>query len=176
MSRLDSAIRRLQAQRLLLDQAALDIGSMDGVVLELGLGNGRTYDHLRSILPDRDIYVFERDVQAHPDCIPDDAHLFLGDVIEGLNRAQKTLSAKTVLVHADLGTGDSQASQDFAKNKLSAAIIPLLAAGAHVLCDQQLLLPGATKLPLPKEMDADRYHAYRMDDPKKALKPVLKAA
>ena len=71
MSRLDSAIRRLQAQRDLLNQAAQDIGSMEGVVLELGLGNGRTYDHMRAILPDREIYVFEREVRAHPDCIPD---------------------------------------------------------------------------------------------------------
>jgi hypothetical protein len=176
MSRLDSAIRRLQAQRRLLDQAASDIQSLEGVVLELGLGNGRTYDHLRHVLPNRDIYVFEREVQAHPDCVPEDDHLFLGDVIDGLHRAQKTLRARAVLVHADLGTGDSQASRDFAKNHLSPAIIPLLAEGAQILSDQPLSLPGATQLPLPKGMDADRYHVYRVDGPIEAHKRFHKAA
>src|SRR4051812_41343381 len=45
MTRLDSAIRRLTAQRDLLNWAAQAIGPT-GLVLELGLGNGRTYDHL----------------------------------------------------------------------------------------------------------------------------------
>ena len=87
MSRLDSAIRRLQAQRACLDTAAGMITGMPGVVLELGLGNGRTFDHLRSRLPERDIYVFDRQVAAHPDCIPRDDHLFLGDLAETLPRA-----------------------------------------------------------------------------------------
>ena len=165
MSRLDSAIRRLQAQRDLLNQAAQDIGSMEGVVLELGLGNGRTYDHMRAILPDREIYVFEREVRAHPDCIPDDQHLFLGDVIDNLGLARKTLAGRAILVHADLGSGDKDANMAFARNKLSPALLPLLATGAYVVSDQPLSLPGAVMLPLPAGMDLDRYHIYRADDP-----------
>ena len=49
MSRLDSFIRRLEAQRACLNRAAELIGDLEGVVLELGLGNGRTYDHLREL-------------------------------------------------------------------------------------------------------------------------------
>ncbi|MDX1738439.1 MAG: class I SAM-dependent methyltransferase, partial [Alphaproteobacteria bacterium] len=60
MSRLDSVIRRLEAQRACLNSAAELVGARVGHVLELGLGNGRTYDHLREILPDREIFVFER--------------------------------------------------------------------------------------------------------------------
>ena len=61
MSRLDSFIRRLEAQRACLDRAAALIAGIDGAVLELGLGNGRTYDHLRELFqaPNvhwRDIY------------------------------------------------------------------------------------------------------------------------
>ena len=52
MTRLDSVIRRLTAQRDLLNWAAEEI-SPAGLILELGLGNGRTYDHLRTRLPDR---------------------------------------------------------------------------------------------------------------------------
>ena len=80
MTRLDSAIRRLQAQRTCLDWAVSKIATLPGPVLELGLGNGRTYDHLRSKLPGRRIFVFERKVAAHPECIPDDQYLFEGDV------------------------------------------------------------------------------------------------
>ena len=60
MTRLDSAIRRLEAQRACLDRAAALVRGVPGPVLELGLGNGRTYDHLRARLPGRDIFVFER--------------------------------------------------------------------------------------------------------------------
>ena len=54
MSRLDSFIRRLEAQRACLNRAADTIRGIDGIVLELGLGNGRTYDHLRALFPDRE--------------------------------------------------------------------------------------------------------------------------
>jgi hypothetical protein len=169
-------IRRLQAQRVLLDQAANDIQSLDGVVLELGLGNGRTYDHLRTTLPDHDIFVFEREVQAHPDCIPDADHLFLGDVIDSLGHAKATLGGKAILVHADLGSGDSEANRKFARDALSPALAPLLAKGAYVLSDQPLTLPGAKVVPLPKGIEPGRYHVYRMDDPKAAVRPLNKAA
>ena len=52
-------------------------------------GNGRTYDHLRDLFPGRDIYVFERKVAAHPDCIPADDRLFLGDADQSIPRAAR---------------------------------------------------------------------------------------
>src|SRR5689334_15757612 len=97
MSRLDSFIRRLEAQRACLDQAARLIEGLPGNVLEFGLGNGRTYDHLRERLPDREIYVFERQIAAHPACIPPADHLFLGDFLDTLPRAGVQLGAHTVL-------------------------------------------------------------------------------
>ncbi len=66
MSRLDSFIRRLEAQRRCLEMGARHIAALPGPVLELGLGHGRTYDHLRQILPAREIYVFERALAAAP--------------------------------------------------------------------------------------------------------------
>jgi hypothetical protein len=84
VSRLDSAIRRLEAQRACLDHAVALIADLDGIVLELGLGNGRTFDHLRERLPGREVYVFERHVAAHPACVPACDHLILGDVRDGL--------------------------------------------------------------------------------------------
>src|SRR5205814_1894331 len=65
MSRLDSFIRRITAQRATLDHICSLIGHFDGPVLELGLGNGRTYDHLRERLPGRRIIAFDRALVAH---------------------------------------------------------------------------------------------------------------
>jgi hypothetical protein len=70
MTRLDSFIRRIRAQRACLNRAADLIKGVPGPVLELGLGNGRTYDHLRELMPERQIYAFDRQLAAHPDCIP----------------------------------------------------------------------------------------------------------
>ena len=95
MSRLDSFIRRLEAQRACLNHAAALIAGVDGAVLELGLGNGRTYDHLRALFPDREIFVFDRRVAAHPDCIPDDAHMILGDVRETLPAALPQIQVRS---------------------------------------------------------------------------------
>ena len=86
MSRLDSVIRRLQAQRSCIDHAIGLIAGRPGPVFEVGLGNGRTYDHLRARMPDRTIYAFDRQVAAHPNCIPPGDHLVLGD-------ARRTLPA-----------------------------------------------------------------------------------
>ena len=70
MSRLDSFIRRLEAQRACLDATPGWIKGIVGPILELGLGNGRTYDHLRGLHPGREIFVFERQPAAHPDSSP----------------------------------------------------------------------------------------------------------
>ena len=52
MSRLDSFIRRMTAQRDILNQIATQsLLPESGDVLELGLGNGRTYSHLREVFP-----------------------------------------------------------------------------------------------------------------------------
>src|SRR3989337_1351706 len=105
MSRLDSFIRRLEAQRACLNSAAQLIASVPGNVLEFGLGNGRPYDHLREQLRGREIYVFERKVAAHPDCIPPDDRLFLGDAREAIPKAAQKLGATAALIHTDLATG-----------------------------------------------------------------------
>src|SRR5829696_7299425 len=111
MTRLDSAIRRLTAQRDLLDWAAQNVGPA-GLVLEIGLGNGRTYDHLRAKLPGREIHVFERSPAAHPDCIPPDSRLVVGDIFETLPLfTERFGSGSAALIHVDIGTGDEEANR-----------------------------------------------------------------
>ena len=57
MSRLDSFIARMEAQRDCLNFLQAPVSALSGPILEIGLGNGRTYDHLRQLFPGRDIYV-----------------------------------------------------------------------------------------------------------------------
>lgn len=161
MSRLDSAIRRLEAQRACLDMALARIGDRPGVILELGLGNGRTYDHLREIAPEREIYVFERKVAAHPDCIPPDDRLFEGDIMATLPEAAARLGAKAVLVHSDIGTGDTDRNAALAK-EIAALLPPLLAPGALLLSDQILPVIGAKALPLPDGVAKGRYQVAQV--------------
>ena len=164
MSRLDSAIRRLSAQRACLDLAARLIADLPGPVLELGLGNGRSYDHLRARLPDREIFVFDRQVAAHPDCIPDPEHLILGDFRATLPAAAARLAGRAALraslAHADFGSGDPTATAALAAF-LGPAIRRLMAPGGIVVSDQPLAAPGLTELPPPEEVPAGRYFLYR---------------
>lgn len=160
MSRLDSAIRRLEAQRACLNHAADLIRDLPGPVVELGLGNGRTYDHLRQILPGRAIFAFDRQVAAHPDCIPDATHLVLGDFNETLPAALGRVGTRAALIHADTGTGEA------ARNaKLATWLAPHLAAlvrpGGVILSDQELLPLAAQALSLPPGVSPGRYYLYR---------------
>ena len=160
MSRLDSFLRRLQAQRDCLNAAVDLIRELPGPVFELGLGNGRTYDHLREACPRREIFVFEREVSAHPDCVPDAEHLFEGTIDHTLAAAEGRFSGAVALVHADLGSG--QAARDAETAAMVSALLPvLLAPGAVVVSDQQLNLAGAETLPLPPDVQVGRYFMYR---------------
>lgn len=160
MSRLDSVIRRLEAQRACLNAASAAIADQPGVVLELGLGNGRTFDHLRQQLPDREIFVFERSVNAHPDCIPDDDHLIIGDLKETLPMAADRLAGRVALVHSDIGTGDPARNARFAA-WLGRAIQPFLGNGAIMLSDQELPDLAACEQMLPPGVPEGRYFFYR---------------
>lgn len=162
MSRLDSAIRRLMAQRACLDLACELIAGAPGHVFELGLGNGRTYDHLRERLPDREIFVFERSVSAHPDCVPDDDHLFLGDVLDALPAAGERFRGTVALLHADVGTGVAEHNRRLAA-RISPLLPPLLAPGAIVVTDQEMALPAAAPISLPGGVAPGRYHMVRND-------------
>ncbi|HWD56797.1 MAG TPA: class I SAM-dependent methyltransferase [Stellaceae bacterium] len=160
MSRLDSFIRRLEAQRACLGHAAALIAGLEGPVLELGLGNGRTYDHLRELFPDRAIYVCEREVAAHPDCIPPADMLLLGDMFATLPAARGRLGGRVALAHFDAGTGDAAANLRLAAG-LRPLLLPLLRAGAVLATQQVMAGPGLEMLPLPEGVPEGRYHLYR---------------
>ena len=78
LTRLEKLLYRLEAQHAVLAWAFEQIAAREGIVFELGLGKGRTYDHLCRHLPGRQIWVFEREVDAIPDCVPNPAFLIEG--------------------------------------------------------------------------------------------------
>jgi len=160
MSRLDSYIRRMQAQKLCLDHAAQVIGAQPGPVLELGFGNGRTYDHLRELFPGRPIYVFDRQINPHPDCVPPAELMRLGDFRETLPRFLDEAPAPAVLIHADIGTGDKIASLRLARD-LAPTLSQLLAPGGLLAGDQPMTDEALEALPLPDGVQVGRYHLYR---------------
>lgn len=160
MSRLDSFIRRLEAQRACLNHAAELIAGIDGIVLELGLGNGRTYDHLRELFPGRDIYVCERQVAAHPDCVPPADRLLLGDLRETLPAARGRFAGRVALAHLDVGTGDAAGNRALAAELLP-LVVPLLCAGGVMASDPVMDCPELAQLPLPSGVAVGRYHLYR---------------
>ncbi len=160
MSRLDSFIRRLEAQRSCLDHATRLIVDLPGIVVELGLGNGRTFDHLRERVGEREIFVFERKPDPHPLCAPDAAHLIIGDLADTLPLAEHRLPGPAALAHSDIGSGDAAASGEVAA--LVARHLPwLLAPGAIVVSDQPLASGLLAPLALPPSVAPGRYFMYR---------------
>ncbi len=161
MSRLVLNIERLKAQRACLDHAAELVRGLSGPILELGLGNGRTFDHLREILPGREIFVFDREVGAHPDCIPDKAHLYLGDFRDTVPRAVERFGRTAALIHADVGSADPAADAKKAAF-LAASFAELLRPGGVLASDRDVGFAGAQPLALPNGAAQGRYFLYRV--------------
>jgi len=160
MSKLDSFIRRMSAQRDCLNLVAERLQGVSGPVLELGLGNGRTYDHLRELFDEDDVYVFDRYKNAHPDYSPDDEHMILGDFRETLPTSVLRLPGSAKLAHCDIGTGDKE--QSVALAELIAPVLNnLLQSGGYVVSDQPFPYPGWEMQPLPDGVAEGRYHIYR---------------
>ena len=161
MSRLDSFIRRMTAQRDCLNWAAKAISAIPGPVLEFGLGNGRTYDHLQEILPGRNIYVFERELRAHAISTPPEAFLILGDIEQTLPRTANRLPEKAALAHIDLGTSNVTAYHALA-SRIGRPVKELMTTGGLIVSNIGLDIPGLTSLDPPPGVKPGRYFIYRV--------------
>lgn len=158
MSRLESFRRRLTAQIDGLNWALAQTSSVPGDVIELGLGNGRSYDHLRKGT-DKRIWVVDRVLQCHPSCVPPEADFLQGDA----DTALQTLGGKGIkaaLVHSDLGNGDDDRSVRLGA-RLSPLIAAVLAPGGLAVSQEPLV--GLTRVEGPATVIGDRYFFYRMD-------------
>ncbi len=158
MSRLDSVIRRLTAQRDILNHlASARALPATGAIFEVGLGNGRTYSHLRELFPDRRIVAFDRTLAAHASSTPAPTDLVLGEIAE---TAPAFAGHGAAMVHADIGTGypdrDAQTL-----TWLPQLAVSLLAPGGIAISGLPLDHPELTALPLPQGIEGDRYFLYR---------------
>jgi hypothetical protein len=152
-------IRRLEAQRACLASAAKLVESLPGPFLELGLGNGRTYDHLRELAPDREIFVFERSPAAHPECTPAGEFLIEGDFTETLGQRIGHLGKRAALAHCDIGSGIKDQDMELACT-ISSDLDALLSVGAVVLSDQRFDRQNWSALAVPEGVDIERYFMY----------------
>ena len=155
MSRLESHIRRCQAQCKCIERAAELMSELPGPVLEVGLGNGRTYSHIREHLPEREIFVFDRQIAAYPDCIPNADHIFLGEVTETLPLAVARFAGTIPLVHVDLAP---EVVRDIAHH-----LPKLLRPGGIALAQAEAKAEGLVPLELPEGIAPGRYFIYRGD-------------
>lgn len=159
-TRLEKLYYRLEAQHACLSWVFGQIAGIEGPVFELGLGMGRTYDHLRRNLPDRDIHVFERIVRPIPDCMPPEDFLVRGEIAETLPIYAERFAGQVVLAHSDVG--DFTVDHNGEMRGLLAGILPpAVMPGGFVLSDIDLDLPGFKPVPLPAGAREDRYYMYR---------------
>jgi S-adenosyl-L-methionine methyltransferase len=160
LTRLEKLLFRLEAQHLCLEWAFREIADTPGIVFEMGLGHGRTYDHLRTHLPEREIYVLDREIDSFDDCVPPSDRLLLGDIEETLSAAADRFGRKVILAHADLGSY-TEAHNLAVAAKLNRSLPGVLAPSAIVISDLPLDLKGTSQLPLPAGAREGRYFLYR---------------
>ncbi|ALG73930.1 hypothetical protein VY88_19840 [Azospirillum thiophilum] len=160
-SLLDRMIDRLTVQRDALAWAERAVAGRDGLVLEVGLGKGRTFDHLRHLFPPRDILVFDMWVRVPPELTPDGDRLFVGDFQATMPAAAEHFGRCARLAHADFGSTDR--GHDARQAAWLAPLIDaLMLPGGIVLSDRPLERPGWTRLDLPAD-ERWTYHAWRVE-------------
>lgn len=160
ISRLEKTLFRLQAQHACLSWLFQEIAGKAGVVVELGLGHGRTFDHLRRHLPDREIYVFDRANDAYQDCQPDPNFLFLGEIAETLPAITPRIAGRVIMANSDIGSFNPE--RNVASAALSSRLLPpTIAPGGFIMSDLPLTIPDFRALALPAGAPEDRYYLYQ---------------
>jgi hypothetical protein len=160
LSRLEKTLFRLQAQHASFAHLVTLIEGRPGIVAELGLGHGRTFDHLRRTLPDREIYVFDHADNAYQDCRPDPAYMIAGDIADTFPPFAERFAGQVILANSDVGSFDS-ASNARAAALMSRILPPAIAPHGYVMSDLPLTMPGFEQLPTPEGARDGAYYLYR---------------
>jgi len=158
---LSRMIARLQTQRACLDFAALEIRPLPGPVLELGLGKARTYDRLRHLFPERSIYAFDYEMTCRPELSPDSPYLYLGDFLDTLPDAARSLGRVAALAHVDVGTHD-EARDTALAGSLAALLDALVKPGGLVLSDRAMTYSTWSSKGLPGDARGWPYFIYQV--------------
>jgi len=161
MSRLDSFLRRMTAQRILLDEAARLVRDLDGPIVDLGIGNGRTLDHLGALFPDRRIFAFDKYLHSAIGVLPPSEQLVMGNIRETLPFALPRLGARAALIHNDLGSADAVGNAATAA-WLAPAIEAVARPDAIVVTSFLIPFRNYVALPLPPSVRPGRYHILQL--------------
>ncbi|GLS86356.1 hypothetical protein GCM10010873_13300 [Cypionkella aquatica] len=158
MSRLDLFVDRITAQRDILNLiAAQSLLPDGGAILEIGLGNGRTYSHLLEAFSGRRVIVFDRAVASHGTSTPPAADLILGEISQTATTYAK---ADAAMVHADIGTGYADKDAGV-QTWLPQLCVDLLMQGGVAVSGLQLVHPRLKPLDMPSGIGRNLYFAYR---------------
>jgi hypothetical protein len=145
------------AQRAFLERAAELVIGVTGPAIQLGFGDGAAYDHLREILRRREIIVFDRGIGESAGAVPDADHRVLGDPRETLPQVWERFSRSAALAHLNF----SATSSTRLAAELAPLVAPLLRAGAVVVSELAIDLPGWEPLPPPEGVREGRHYLYR---------------
>ncbi|WP_137129150.1 class I SAM-dependent methyltransferase [Rhizobium sp. FY34] len=158
MSRLDSFINRMSAQRDLINhvRGLVDLPA-EGVVFEIGLGNGRTYSHLRECFDGRRIIAFDRKLAAHASATPAPEDFVEGEINQ---TGQAFLGWNSALVHADIGTGYDD-KDAVTLTWLPQMVAGMLQSGGYAVSGLPLAHPELEEQPQLPTIQPGRYFHYR---------------
>lgn len=160
MSKLESFIRRMTAQRDCLNHSSKLIKDLPGLIFELGLGNGRTYDHLRRLFPDREIYVFDRRVASFESCTPPMDHMFVGEAVDTLTKALELFGKNVAMIHNDLGTSSAEDNEALI-NEIKPLLESLMLPGGIIASNIEFHTDRWKKIPEPPGVKPGRYFLYK---------------
>lgn len=155
---------RMQVQKAYLDHmiAHLLQKQSSGLGVEIGLGSGRTYDHLRNYLPDYEIYAFDFKVECHPSCTPPPEYTVLGPAEETFPEWSKQRKGAASFVHCDIGTTDLVRDKAVYE-KMLPHILHVTSQNGLVLSDRMLIDSSLLPIPLPGNTEEWPYFLYRIN-------------
>lgn len=160
VSLLDKLLNRLLAQRLAFEWAFQQIARAPGPVFELGMGKGRTFSHLKLHLPERQIFVFDRDFSTARGEAPARSEQVQGSIEETLPGMAERFCGQVILANSDVGERD-KAHNRFMARTVSGSLPKAMAPGGIVLSDLDLTMPGFAEVPLPQGAPPNAYHIYQ---------------
>jgi hypothetical protein len=137
------------SQRASLERAAAMVTQLPGPALEIGWRDGAAYDHMREIMRRREIIVFDREVGVPANVPPQAPQRILGDPHETLPQAWERCRREAALAHLNLVSPRMAA-------ELAPLLAPMLRAGAVVIAEAPLELPGWEPVVLADGGNRDR--------------------
>ena len=161
MSRLEEFTNRFLSQAAAINHAATMLTDVPGIIVELGLGKGRTFDHLRERFPDREIYVFDRELSCEKEYAPPPEYWVFGEIRETLPAFCDKFKGKVAFAHSDIGTRDRQKDMPLTNFVVSQLRVLLTQDRAMLASDRPMESDQWRELPLLPEFNAWRYHLYQ---------------